>query len=127
MATATATSTKTARTLQASTSVSAGGSQTSSTWDGRTCRGGTITARVTNGGTGPTVGCTVSVNISTDGTTWRQMQAVVAGVAASTPYDFIFILSKDVMYAQVTFSGHTGQAITAESYLHEFSSDLITY
>src|SRR4051812_7964848 len=107
-----ATATKTARTLQSSTSNSAAGTTTGTTWDARTALGGVITTKVTNGGTGPTVACTVTVNIATDGSAWKLFQAATAGVTASTAYEFAFEIPAGVMYAQVVFSGNTAQAVT---------------
>ncbi len=116
------TATKTARTLQASASNGAGSTTTATTWDLRTAFGGVVQARVTNGGTGPTVACTVTVNISVDGSAWRQYAAATAGTTNSGVYDFVFEIAAPVMYAQVVFSGNTGQAVTVEAYGHEYTS-----
>jgi hypothetical protein len=132
---ATRTATKNLRTLQSSASNAAGGTLTSTTWgDGSTGIGAlttspginTVMALVTNGGTGPTVGCTVTVNISGDGLTgWKQHAQATAGTASSTAYPFEFDLPHATRYAQVVFSGNTGQAVQVEAQGHEYTSETI--
>lgn len=117
-----ATVTKTARTIQSSTSNSAGGTTTSSTWTLTTAFGGTLTVRITNGSTGPTVGCTATINISTDNSTWRTWGAVTADVTNNGIYDFAWDIPASVMYLQVVFAGNTNQAVTVEAYGQEITS-----
>lgn len=118
-----ATATKTVRTLQASASNSAAATTNSSTWDLSTALGGTVEARITNGGTGPTIGCDVAVQISYDGgTTWRDFSRQTAGLTNSLTYDFIIDLPPPVKTARVQFTGNTGQAVTIEAFGHELTS-----
>ena len=117
-----ATCTKTARTLQASASNGAGATTNSSTWDLRTAFGGTLQGRITNGGTGPTVGCSMVTEISTDGSAWRTYATQTAPTTNSAVTDFEVILPRDVLYARATFTGNTGQAVTVEAYGHELTS-----
>jgi len=115
-------STKTAKTLQASASNTAGSTTTATTWTMTTSYGGVVQARVTNGATGPTVGCSVTVNISVDNSTWRQFAQVTAGTTNNGVYDYAFDLPAPIMYSQVVFSGNTGQAVTVEAYGHELTT-----
>jgi hypothetical protein len=106
---------KSASTLQASATNSAGGTTTSTSVNLTTAYGATILAKVTNGGTAPTLPCAVTVNVSSDGTAWRQYAQQTAGLAASSAYSMAFDLPITVMYAQVVFKGNTGQAVTVEA------------
>jgi hypothetical protein len=114
--------TKTASTLIASQSLAAGGAAVTGILNLLTAYGATITARLTNGGTGPTIAATVTINISTDGTTWRQFAAATGGVSNSEVDDFTFQIPPSVMYAQVSIVGNTGQAVTIESFAHTLTT-----
>lgn len=108
--------TKTGSTIQSSASNTAGSTTTSSSLDLTTAYGAGIMAKITNGGTGPTVGCTVTINVSSDNSTWKYFQAATAGVANSAVYAFAFDLPPWVMYAQAVFTGNTGQTVTVEAF-----------
>ena len=109
---------KVARTLIASSTLAVAGTSTA-TWDLRTCLGGVATVRVTNGGTGPTIAPTVTVNISTDGSTWRKLTAQQSDTGNSVVTDMVFDLPAAALYAQISITGNTGQSVTVESYGHE--------
>ena len=103
---------------QTSTSNTAGSTTTGSWIDLTAVYSSTIYALITNGGTGPTVGCSVRVDLSTDnGTTIYQgvLGTYLAGTANSTTYWFAFSLPPDTMYARVVFTGNTGQAVTVQA------------
>lgn len=107
--------THTSGTILASVSNAAGGTQTSSAINNATGYGAIVTAIVTNGGTSPTVGCTATLQVSSDGTTWHWAGQQTAGVAASGVYPMLFDVSMHAIQARVTFSGNTGQAVTVEA------------
>lgn len=86
--------------------------------DLRTAYGAVITALVTNGGTGPTIGCTVEIDYSTDGTTWKTAQQVVAATGNSATTPLVFEISKDVLWVRIGFGGNTAQAVTVEAQIH---------
>ncbi len=95
---ATTTATKTGATIQSSTSNSAGGTTTSSARDVSTTFGGILTARITNGGTGPATPCECRVQVSHDsGTTWLELARAGAGITSSTAYDLPFEIPAGVM------------------------------
>jgi hypothetical protein len=83
--------------------------------------GVSIVAQVTNGGTGPTVGCTVNLQATTDGgTTWVTIDSRLAGTANSANYSFRFDLGAggaagDWATVRVQFTGNTGQAVTVQA------------
>ena len=87
---------------------------TSSTLDNSTGYGAIITAKVTNA-TAPTTGCTATLNVSPDGTTWYQWASMTAGVIASTSYPMQFRVEPDTIKAQITFGGVAGTAVTVEA------------
>ncbi len=79
-----------------------------------------IIAQVSTGATGPTIGCSVNLQVTTDGgTTWITQQTRTAGVANTTTYPFEFSLgvagaSGDWATARVNFAGNTAQAVTCQ-------------
>lgn len=107
----------TAVVMQASTSNAVGATTTSSALDGNNAYMGEqgITAKITNGATGPTVGCTATVNISDDNSTWHFFASQTAPIAANGIYPLIFEPPRWARYAQITFGGNTGQAVTVEA------------
>jgi hypothetical protein len=116
--------TKTARVIVAAgTSNAAGGSTTGTEVDLSTALGLAVTARVTNGGTAPTIGCTATVEVRESGSgPWRTWGAATGGLLASGVYDFAFDLPPPIMRARVSFSGNTGQAVTVEATGHELTT-----
>lgn len=117
-----ATAVKTAKTLISSQSLAASGSVNGS-WDGHLALGGFLTARLTNGGTGPSVAPTVTVNVSDDNSTWRQLTQFTGPTTNSAVTDFTVEIPPPVMYLQVVIAqGASGQPITVESLLHELTS-----
>lgn len=108
--------TKTGSTIQASASNTAGGTTTSSSLDLTTAYGAGIMAKITNGATGPTVGCTATVDVSSDNATWKYFQSATAGVTNSAVYPFAFDIPPWVIYARIVFSGNTGQTVTVEAF-----------
>ncbi len=114
--------TKTARTLLAETSNAAGATATGSAIDLRTALGLAGVLRVVNGSSAPTVACAAYIDVSADGTTWRQWLAITAGLAAAATYQYPFSLPAEIMYARARFTGNTGQAVTVECLAHELTS-----
>lgn len=116
------TATKTARTLQSSVSNAAGGTKTGGTVDLSTAFGMLVTGRVTNGATGPTVGCDFVLEVSHDGTDWFEFSRLVSDPGNSAVSEFAVELPASVIKARSLFEGNTGQAVTVESYGHELTS-----
>jgi len=116
------TATKTARSIIASQTQAALAAAVTGAWDLHTALGGLLTVRITNGATGPTIGSTVTVNVSTNNSTWRKLAAVTAGVANSEVDDFPFTIPPETMYVQVSIVGNTGQTVTIEALGHELTS-----
>ncbi|MBI1369052.1 MAG: hypothetical protein GC162_10410 [Planctomycetes bacterium] len=116
------TAVKTARALQASASNSAGGTTTGSAFDLRTALGLGITAKVTNGATGPTVGCTFKVEVSNDNSAWKTFCSYLADTGNAAVTEFIATIGPEWMYVRTVFSGNTGQAVTVEATGHELTN-----
>lgn len=118
--------TKTARTLQASTSNAAAASTPASLGTGNVNLGTTlgmlVTTKITNGATGPTIGCTINVYTSHDGTNWKLFASATAGVAVNGVYEFPFQIPAPAMFVAVQFTGNTAQAVTVEAFGQEFTS-----
>jgi hypothetical protein len=110
----------TAQSLLASTSNSAGGTTNSSAITvGYGC---SIIATITNGGTGPTVACTATLQVSADNSTWYSTDDARPGSTTNSGvYTFKFDLGVggvdggDWKYARIQFSGNTGQAVTVSA------------
>lgn len=103
---------------QASATNTAAGTTTGSWVDLTAAYESTLLALVTNGGTGPTVGCTARVDLSPDnGTTVYTGSggSFLAGVTASTTYTAAFPLPPGTMYARVVFAGNTAQSVIVQA------------
>lgn len=121
----------TSATLVASTSVAAAGVARGS-YDLRTTHGGLLTAKITNGTTGPTIQCTATVYIShASGTTpaaagegadWKTYCVLGGGGSANNAVTPMAIVLPPCNHVQIEFTGHTGQAVTVESFLTAYTS-----
>jgi hypothetical protein len=107
--------------MQASTSVAAGGSQTSTTLSLTTSLGASVVARVVNGATAPTIGCDVILEYQ-DGTNWFESARATAGLTNAATYDLVFAIRPEIQNVRLRFTGHTGQAVTVEAHAHVLSS-----
>ena len=124
---------KTARTLIASVTKTAAsnGTPTRSTPLGlQTCYGGLVTAKITNGGTGPTTACECRVliahNASTPsagsaGSDWKTVYKGTGGTVASTVMEYTWFIDAAAMALEVEFDGNSGQDVTIEAYFSEIS------
>jgi len=77
----------------------------------------TATARITNGGTGPTIGCSVTFRykFTSGGNEYTQI-AGPASVVNSALTEFTFTYPPGAIEAGVTFAGNSGQAVTVECF-----------
>lgn len=114
--------TKTSRTLQSSASNAAGGTATGSPLDLTSALGGTLTAKVTNGATGPTIACSLYIELSADNSNWKLFRQYVALLGNNIVTEFAVEIPASVMYLRTRFSGNTGQGVTVEAFLHELTS-----
>ncbi len=124
------TATKTARSIVASTSNSAGGT-TRGRLELLTAFGGILTLKMTNGATGPTLQCSANVLIAHNatqpaaaaaGSDWKTLLSVGNGTASNTVGEYSLNVSSAVMQLEVEFTGNTGQAVTVEAHFSELSS-----
>jgi hypothetical protein len=117
-----ATLTTNVRTIQASTSVSAGGTQNGTAVDVRTTFGGMLVSQITNGATGPTVQCQQIVQVSRNNTDWIEVARNGGGTGNNLVTSMIWVVPPGTQYVRVQWTAHTGQAVTVEAYLHEATS-----
>jgi hypothetical protein len=118
-----ATAIKTLRSLVAAgTSNAAGATTTGTTWNLTTALGGVMTANITNGATGPTIGGDFVVQVSGDGVAWKEYTRQAAGTANNGTYNFAVEIPPGVMYARPVFQTNTGQAVTVEAFGEELTS-----
>lgn len=125
---------KTPRTIIAAATSNSVGSTTRGTLDLRTAAGGTLTLKLTNGGTGPTVQAEARVLIAHNsgstptaasaGTDWKTIWSFGGGTTASAITEQSIVIDPSVMHLEVEVTGNTGQAVTCEAYLSEVTSYL---
>lgn len=124
--------TKTARTLVASAANTAG-STTRGRLDMNAVQGtSTLTLKITNGATGPTTQCTARVLIAhnatlpaaaAEGTDWKTLYPPVGPGTGNSAYIALsYRIDPSVMCLEVEFTGNTGQDVTVEAYLSEFTT-----
>lgn len=97
----------------------------------QTALGGIVTYKITNGGTGPTAQCIANLMVAHNGTTpaagaagtdWKTIYSVGNGTTASTVGEWSYTFGPEVMALQIEFTGNTGQSVTVEAYVSEFTS-----
>ena len=126
----TTTTTLTPGTLVASTS-NAAGSTTRGTRDMRGKHGGLLTAKITNGGTGPTVQCTATVLIAhnsgatptagSEGADWKTYAVLGGGGTAASAVTPLSMVIPPCCHVEVEFTGNTGQAVTVEAIITDYT------
>ena len=109
---------KTNATIQSSASNAAGGTTTGTGIDLRQSTDAAVTAKITNGATGPTVACNAICQISPDNSTWYEWARGTGGLANNGVYVYGWRVPRAFAYARVQFSGNTGQAVTVEAQCH---------
>lgn len=114
--------TKTSRTIQASASNTAGGTTNGTEVDLSTKYGLLVVAKITNGATGPTVGCDFVVYVGESTGTKREFSRQTAGTANNGVYEFAVEVPPSAMFVNVTFTGNTAQAVTVECYGEELTT-----
>lgn len=112
---------KTSRTIQASATNSAGGSTNGTELDLSTKYGAIICAKITNGGTGPTIGCDFVVYVGESTGTKREFSRQTAPTTNSAVTEFVVEVPPSVMFVNVTFIGNTAQDVTVECYAQELT------
>jgi hypothetical protein len=117
-----ASATKTARTLQASTSNAAGATTTGTALDLTTKYGGLAQLTITNGATGPTVGCDAILEASVDNSTWYELGRATHGTSNNLAATYNFDVPPAVMHLRSKFTGNTGQAVTVVAVFHELTN-----
>jgi len=123
--------TKTARTLVTSVSKAAASADIFGTIDLEATYGGTLTLKITNGATGPTVQCTANVLIAHNatlpaaavaGADWKTMYSIGGGLTNNGVTEIAVPIDASVMNLEVQFTGNTGQAVTVEALFSELTS-----
>lgn len=130
----TTTLTKAARTLIAAATSNTAGSTTEGTvLDMRTTLGGILTAKLTNGATGPSVQAVIQVLVAhnngttpaagAEGTDWKLIYELGGGLAADAVTRIRGLtIDPSVQHLHVRVTGNTGQTVTCEAFLSELSS-----
>lgn len=115
--------TKTLRTIiAASTSNAAAATTTGTAIDITTKYGGFLTAKLTNGGTGPTVAANAYIYTSGDNTNFKLWQKLLGDIVASSVNEWGIDVPPGVMYIRVDVKDNTAQAVTCEAFLQELTT-----
>lgn len=113
---------KTKRTIIAAGTSNAPGTSTNGTeLNLSAAYGAVVTARITNGATGPTVGADVVVYVGGATGEKREFARVTAPTTNSAVTDFVIEIPPAAMFVNVDVTGNTGQAVTAEVFAHELT------
>src|SRR5690242_9378085 len=116
-------STKNLRTIiSAGTSNTAGSTTTGTAVDLTTRYGGLLTAKITNGGTGPTVAAQVNVYTSGDNSNFKLLASLVGDSVASSVNEWAVDIPAAAMYVRADVTGNTAQAVTCEAFLQELTT-----
>ena len=115
-------STKTSRTILASVSNAAGATVNGTELNLSTKYGALVCGKITNGGTGPTIGCDMVVYVGEATGTKREFSRQTAPTTNSLVTDFVVEIPPSAMFVNVTFTGNTGQAVTVECLAQELST-----
>lgn len=96
--------------------------------------GGIITMRLTNGGTGPTVQCVGRLLVAhkqtsmpaaaaegTGDNDWKQIFELGGTTVANASTRYSWRFGPEVAYAEVEFTGNTGQSVTVEAHATTFT------
>lgn len=110
--------TRTKTVIQASASVAVSPAEVTSAWFPLTGNETSFLIKITNGATGPTIGCTCSIDLSPDNGVTIYPAAggsFLAGTVNGGVYATQFDLLRSTMYARTRFGGNTAQAVTAQA------------
>ena len=103
--------TKTALTFQASATNSAAGSTLGTAVDLTDNLGTVISAKITNGSTGPTLPCYFEVLVSNDDITYFTYCSLMSKLGNNEVTEFTITLPAEIMYAKTNFTGNTSQSV----------------
>lgn len=126
--------TKAVRTLIAAGTSNAAGATERGVVDMRTCQGGLLTVKLTNGATGPTVAPTVNILVAhNDGATpapasrgadWKTLWSFTGDTTANSITEQSISIDPATMHLEVEVTGNTGQAVVCEAFLSEIVNSL---
>lgn len=113
---------KNKRAVLASSSNGAGSTTSASESNQSTAYGCGVVGKITNGATGPTVGCDMVVYVG--GATGEKYE--YSRQTAPTTNNAVTVFTVDIpawaMFVNIDFVGNTGQSVTVEAHIEELTS-----
>jgi len=123
--------TKTPATIIAAATSNSAGSTTRGTIDLRSMYGGILTAKLTNGATGPMVQGQANVLIAHNsgstptagsaGTDWKTIATWGGGTTNNAVSEFSMVIDPSVCHLEVEVTGNTAQPITCEAFITQLA------
>jgi hypothetical protein len=117
-----------------SSAANSAGSTTRGRLDCSAVDGGILTLRITNGGTGPTAQCLGRILVAhkqssmpaaaaegTGDNDWKQVAEIGGGTVANASTRLSWRFGPEIAYAEVEFTGNTGQSVTVEAHATTFT------
>ena len=106
--------------IAAATSNAAGATATGSVVNISTAYSATISFRITNGGTGPTISPIIYMYGSADNfaTSGKKFAAIGGDTVANSVTEQAVTVPPDFQYIRADVTGNTGQAVTCEAFAH---------
>ena len=101
--------------LEASASNAAAATKTGTGVDLQTGYGAIVTGKITNGATGPTIGCDFVIQISFDNSAWKEFARMTASVGNNDVNEWAVDIPVAVQFVRSVFTGNTAQAVTVEA------------
>lgn len=115
--------TKTLRTIIAAATTNTAASTTTGTaFDLTTKLGALLTAKITNGATGPTIAASVKVYTSADNSTFKLLQTLTGDSINNSVNEWAVDIPPTVMYVRADVTGNTAQSVTCEAFLQELTT-----
>lgn len=87
-----------------------------------TAYGGLLTAKITNGATGPTVPASVKIYTSGDNSNFKLFATLTGDSVNNSVNEWAVNIPAPTMYVRADVTGNTAQSVTCEAFLQELTT-----